>query len=367
MRKYTVVQIGLGPRGIIHLDGFLKNSDRFEVVGICDLLPVKLQSTAAEYSISNDKLYTDAEEMMAKLKPDIMSFTTLPHIRKEFVEMAVKYRVKGLLLEKPMATSVEDAKYITDLCTNNGIKAVVCQQHKYLSSFLKLKEFIDSGELGKVYKIDAACQAWLSQLGTHYMDYILWANGGIGAESVVGHIHGKDLLTDTHPSPDYIMGEAAMKNGVRVNIQCGYFTKPQLKHDADYEKGSYPLEFWTDDRLTVYGETGYAWAECYGNWGAFTSKTDGKVVSGTCTMFVEEQIAAQERYTKDFADWMDDDAAVHPCNIEISYHGYEMLEAMCISALDKIRVDLPLALPIKEDVLTRMEVELPDVKRRKFS
>ena len=34
-------------------------------------------------------------------------------------------------------------------------------------------------------------QAWLSQLGTHYMDYILWANGGSRARWVVGHVHGR--------------------------------------------------------------------------------------------------------------------------------------------------------------------------------
>lgn len=58
-----------------------------------------------------------------------------------------------------MATSLDEAKYITDLCEKNGIKAIVCHQHKYLSAFRKLKQFLDSGELGEVYQIDAACQS----------------------------------------------------------------------------------------------------------------------------------------------------------------------------------------------------------------
>ena len=374
MSKYRLVQIGLGPRGNVHMDGYMKNSERFEVVGICDLLPDRLRAAGEKFSIGEDKRFLDAEEMMAKLKPDIMSFTTLPDVRREFVEMAAKYKVQGLLLEKPMETTIDGAKYITDLCVNNNIKAAVCHQHKYLASFIKLKELMDSGELGEIYKIDAACQAWLSQLGTHYMDYILWANKGVGAVSVVGHIHGKNTLRDTHPSPDYIMGEAVMANGVRTNIQCGYFTKPQAEHEDDY--GNYDgrnysamvlsIDFWMDDRLTIYGETGYAWAECNGRWGAFTSKTGGKMVTGVATGYSGGDLDAQERYTKDFADWLDDDKKVHPSHIGQAFHGYEILEAMCLSALDKTRVDLPLKLPRNEDVLKRMETELPEIARRKF-
>lgn len=370
MSKYTVVQIGLGPRGIVHVDGFLKNPEYFDLVGVCDLSKERMQNAVDKFNISSEKLFDDAEKMMSELKPDVLSFTTLPHLRKEFVELAVKYRVKGLLLEKPMEVTIDDAKYITDLCVNNHIKAVVCHQHKYLSSFLKLKEIIDSGDLGEVYKIDAACQSWLSQLGTHYMDYILWANKGVGALSVVGHVHGKHMLSDTHPSPDYIIGEAAMKNGVRINIQCGYFTKRQATYNVEYgDDGgdvSYPIEFWLDDRLTLYGETGYAWAEANGRWSAFTSKTNGKVESGVVDGYGGGDWDAQERYTKDFGLWLDNDDAVHPCNISQAYHGFEILEAMCLSALDKTRVDLPLALPMKESVLSRMEKELPDVERRLF-
>ena len=366
MKKHTVAQIGLGSRGSIHLNGFIECADRFEIVGICDIIPERIESAAKRYEIGQDNIYSDAETMVKNLKSDIISFTTLPNARKEFVEMAVKYRAKGLLLEKPMATSIEEANYIKELCINNGIKAVVCHQHKYLSSFVHLKKILDSGELGDVYKIDAACQAHMSELGTHYMDYIIWANQGIGAVSVVGHIHGKDMLNDSHPSPDYMMGEAVMANGVRVNIECGYFTKSQDVYNADYDNKIFPIEFWTDDRLTVYGDKGYAWAECNGRWGAFTSKTGGTNIGGKFPGFLDEMNEAQTRYTEDFAKWMDDDEKIHPCNISQAYHGYEILEAICLSALDKTRIDLPLSAPFGKSVIERIENELPITERKKF-
>jgi hypothetical protein len=41
--------------------------------------------------------------MMNAAKPDILAFVTMPHIRVPLVELAVKYRVKGLLFEKPIS------------------------------------------------------------------------------------------------------------------------------------------------------------------------------------------------------------------------------------------------------------------------
>ena len=36
MKQYTVVQVGLGSRGIIHIDGMIHNSDMFKVIGYCN-------------------------------------------------------------------------------------------------------------------------------------------------------------------------------------------------------------------------------------------------------------------------------------------------------------------------------------------
>ena len=72
----------------------------------------------------------------------------------------------------------------------------------------------------------------------------------------------------------------------------------------------------------------------------------------------------QPLFAADLADWLDEDARLHPCNIEISYHGYEILEGLCISALDHRRVDLPLDTSQCVDIFARMRRELPDCPER---
>ena len=342
--KYQVAQVGLGTRGRIHVEGFLANPERFDLVAICDLDEERLQRGIADYGIS--AAYTDADKMLAEIKPDVFCFVTQPHARLELVEMCVRHEIVALAFEKPMATSLQEAWTIADLCRRHGIKAIVSHQQKYLTSMEQLAHIVKGGEIGDVQEIHATTQAWLSQLGTHFMDYTMWINGGHRAKWVVGHVHGKGKLDDSHPSPDYMMGQVAFENGVRAVIECGYLAPSHMASDR----------FWLDNRLTVYGTHGHAWANTDGGWGALTRTSHGEPLSGQGDPWAVQQAQRLQRlYLAELADWLDDEDHVHPCNVEVAYHGYEILEGMCLSALDNVRVDLPLPDPgASDDILKRM-------------
>ncbi|MCY3020242.1 MAG: Gfo/Idh/MocA family oxidoreductase [Planctomycetota bacterium] len=351
MQKYRVAQVGIGNRGKIHADAFLELSDRFELVGLCDLDREKLGAYARSKDLPAAILYDDAAKMMAKTKPDVFCFVTHPNLRLPLVELAAKHGVAGLAFEKPMATSLADAHKITELCHKYLIKTIVSHQQKYLPSFQKLKELLDAGAIGKVTRLDATCQAWLAQLGTHFVDYILWANGGARATWVAGHVHGSELLKDSHPSPNYVMGVLAFQNGVRSYVEFGHIAPSSMPKE----------KFWLDNRLTAYGTHGYVWCDTDNRWGALTKRTDGEVTGGEGEGWsVQERTRLQPLYLKDFIAWLDDDKRVHPCNIDITYHGYEIMEALCISAMERIRVDLPLDPSKCTDMLARMRKELPE-------
>lgn len=344
MKKIRIVVIGMGDRGKIHLHGILKNPALFEVVGICDRNGDTLAQAADQYHIEPQKCFADAEEMMRVTAPDAMAFVTLPQVREELVELAVRYGVKGLMFEKPMATSLQEAQRITQRCNEHRIKAVVCQQHKYLRSFEHLRRSIDSGELGTVQEIRVSCQAQASQLGTHYMDYTLWAAGTTGVTSVAAHVHGNFYLDNSHPSPDYLFGQAVLDNGVRAIFECGYFSARHAEYDVTFAHGGQPDAYWTDDRLTVHGTQGYAYAECNGRWGGCSSATQGKLVCGDYhDFFKQEQYLAQEKYTEAFGHWMMGVVPSHSCDVNVAYTGFQAIEAMYYSALHHTRVDFPLS------------------------
>jgi predicted dehydrogenase len=350
MTKHRVAQVGCGERGKIHLDGWLANPDRFEVVALCDLDEAKMAEVARERGLSAP-LFTDAEAMMAEARPDVFCFSTQPDVRLPMVELAVSHEVKGLVFEKPMATSLQEAWDITHLCREHRIKAAVSHQQKYVTSFQKLKAMVDRSAVGAVERMDVSCRGWLLQLGTHFADYLLWANGGSPARWVVGHIHGRGRLTDPHPSPDYVMGQIAFENGVRSWVEFGTLS-PVRRHEE---------AFWMDSRLTVSGTHGYVWCDTDGRWGAFTPATKGEVEEEVGDDWaIQEPTRLQPLFARDLADWLDDDSRIHPCNLDISYHGFEIVTALCLSALDHCRVDLPLEPGTGPDIFARMSRDLPE-------
>ena len=351
MKKHKVVQVGLGNRGKVHISGFIANSDRFEVVALCDLIEERLVEVAREYGITS--IYTDVEKMVKETKPDVFSFATQPDARLSLVELAAGAGIKAVTFEKPMATSLREAKAITNLCRQHGIKAVVSHQQKYLTSMQYLKKTIDKGDIGEITDIHATTLCNLSGLGTHFMDYIIWSNGGHRAKWAVGHVHGRKQLFENHPAPSYVMGQVEFENGVRAIIECGYLAPANLQINKP----------WLDNRLTVYGSHGYVWAETDGRWGTFNHSTSQEMLSGQGEHWRSQELKRlQPLYLKDLADWLDDDSKVHPCNVDIAYHGYEILEAICLSAVENKRIDLPFEDPESvEDIIKRMKNELPEV------
>jgi len=345
--RYTVAQVGCGSRGKVHIDAFLKNADRFELSALCDLDAERLRAAAERFGIA--RTYTDAAEMLAAERPDVLCFVTQPDVRLAMVELGVRHGVKAIAFEKPMATSLAEARRIYDLCSDAGVKAVVSHQQKYGRHWHKVRDLIDAGEIGEVVRVHACARGWLLQLGTHIVDYVMWIVRRPRARWVVGHVHGKKSLTDSHPSPEYVCGQIAFEDGLRAFVECGSLSPRRMDEE----------HFWVDNHITVYGTHGYAWANTNGQWAALTKSSAPDVVHEQWEAWpVQNDQLLQPPYIRDLADWLDDDARVHPCNLEVSYHGFEICAALCLSALEHRNVELPLAEIPAEPIRQRMMREL---------
>ena len=340
--RHKVAVVGCGPRGRDHAKAFSENADRFDVVAVCDKDAERLQSVSVEVGVS--KTYTDADEMLSKERPEVFCFATLPDVRLPLVEPGVKHGVRAIAYEKPMATSLAEAQQIRDLCRQAGVKTVVSHQHKYGDHWRKVKEIIDSGEIGKVHTIHATAKGWLLQYGTHLMDYMMFLNGGHKALWVVGHVQGRDKLSDTHPSPDYSMGQFEFENGVRGIMECGTLA-PDLPGDNS---------FWLNAGATVYGSEGYAQAIVGTGWRAVTKSSTGMISGEDCFDVAKDQPA----YIRDLADWLDDPSKIHPCNGDVTHHGFEAVMGICLSALDRRMVALPIEATGDVSVIERLREEL---------
>ena len=324
-KQYTVAIFGTGKRGKVHAETFHKD-ERFRVVAICGRSREKVDAAAA--LAGNPEKYLDAGKMLAETRPDVFCFCTPPSVRLPMIELGVEHGVKLIAYEKPMATSFNEAAAITNLCRKAGVKTVVSHQLKYGSHFQKVKEIISSGALGRIHTVYGHTLGWLLQMGTHVVDYCRYFNQEAEAEWVFGQVTGREKLTDSHPSPDYALGEIQFANGVRGLVEIGSLAPgvPEVEY------------FWHKVRIGAQGTEGFAEALIGGGWRAVTRDSGGPI-SGPGSWSAQLD---QPPYIRDIALWLDDPARVHPANGESAFKGFEIVMAICRSAVERRKISLPL-------------------------
>ena len=95
-KRCRVAQVGLGNRGTVHADAFLELTDRYELVGLCELREDRLRDYCTAKGLDPGIGYSDADAMLADTEPDVFCFVTQPHVRLELVELAVKHHVNAV-------------------------------------------------------------------------------------------------------------------------------------------------------------------------------------------------------------------------------------------------------------------------------
>ncbi|MGH3929653.1 MAG: Gfo/Idh/MocA family protein [Pseudonocardiaceae bacterium] len=93
------------------------------------------------------------EEVLAAV--DAVVVATPPATHAEVALQALRCG-RHALVEKPLATSVHDAQQMVDAATAGGAHLMVGHTFEYNAAVWKLKEIIDSGELGRILYLDTA-------------------------------------------------------------------------------------------------------------------------------------------------------------------------------------------------------------------
>jgi predicted dehydrogenase len=324
-RRFRVVIAGVGKRGMHHADAFAKNG-RFDLVGLCDINRERLAAAGRQFG--NPATSVDVASLLRDLRPDVFCFCTLPDVRLEMIRLGVDHGAKLIAYEKPMATSTREALEMMKLVREAGVKTVVSHQHRYGTHYRKVKEIIASGAIGRVHTVYGMATGWMLHMLTHLIDYTRWFNDNAEAEWVVGQASGKGKFGDNHPSPDYVAGLIHYANGVRGIVESGEGAPDVPEVDA----------WWRKARIGAQGTEGFAEVLTGSGWRAVT-RDSGGAMFGPGNMDYAHDMPL---YVQDIADWLDDPARIHPCNGENAFKGFEIMMAICRSAIARGKVKLPL-------------------------
>jgi len=191
--RLRVGVIGLGWQGGGHIENFRANP-RAEVAAICDINEELLAKRARE--LCGPRTFTDYRELLACEDVDAVAIVLPDHLHREPAVAACRAG-KHVLLEKPMALSVEDAEAIAAAAREAKGCFMVNLSNRWMHTFAKGKELIDSGAVGEVRYVFARMSnrievpterlRWLEKshlahwIGVHRLDIARW---WIGREAV---------------------------------------------------------------------------------------------------------------------------------------------------------------------------------------
>jgi len=348
VKTYRVIVVGMGKRGMHHATTFAANP-RFQLAGICDIDAAKLAAAAPK--LGQPKTSTDAAALAREVQADVFCFCTLPNLRLPLVELGLESGAKLIAFEKPVAMSSAEGLAIKRALAGAGIKAVVSHQHRYGEHYKQVKSIIASGALGRVHTVYGTATGWAAHMLSHLIDYTCWFNDYAAPAWAMAQAAGRGKLADLHTSPDYVAGVVHFQNGVRGIYDCGAGA-------PDVPEVPY---WWRKCRIGAQGSDGFAEVMTGGGWRAVTKNGAS---SGPGGMDYNYDMPP---YVQQMADWLDDDAKVHPCAFAHAYQGLEIMSALYRSVADGGQVALPLTegrdeiaalkerLPARKAILTLTE------------
>ncbi len=149
LKKIAIV--GYGYWGPNLLRNFSNNLD-CEVLYCCDLDIVKLKKVRKAYpSIMLTKNY---EDILNDSEVDAVVIATPTKFHHPLAKAALESG-KDVLIEKPMTLDTKEAKELVEIAQKNNKILMVDHTFLFTQEVRKLKEIIDSGEIGEVLHIDS--------------------------------------------------------------------------------------------------------------------------------------------------------------------------------------------------------------------
>ncbi|MFN4226600.1 MAG: Gfo/Idh/MocA family protein [Candidatus Ratteibacteria bacterium] len=150
MDKIKIGIAGLGRSGWgIHCRIISQLTELYQIVSVCDKDEKRIKEAN---EIFNCKVYTDYDEFLKDENTELVVVSTFSSLHAEHTIKALKSG-KNVICEKPMATNLEDADQMIKIAKETGKILTIFQNRRYSPDFLKVKEIVESGIIGKVILI----------------------------------------------------------------------------------------------------------------------------------------------------------------------------------------------------------------------
>ena len=146
--KYAL--IGCGRIATNHIKAVLNN--HLEFAAVCDVVPEQMENLLAKYELNREESihrYTDYREMIEKEQPELVGIATESGIHAQIALYCIDHGV-NVIIEKPMAMSIEDANEIIRRSEEKGVKVSACHQNRFNVAVQQMRKALEAGRFGKL-------------------------------------------------------------------------------------------------------------------------------------------------------------------------------------------------------------------------
>ena len=187
------------------------------IVGACDQEPLMARQLSERFKIG--RYFTDVNEMLQAVKPDVVHITTPPQSHFELGKACLNAGCH-VYIEKPFTLNTADAEELIDLANRMGLRLTAGHNAQFTHAMVRMRELVASGYLGgrpvhmeSIYCYDFGDESYAKALlgdGSHWVRQL----PGSLLQNIISHGISRiaEFLEDDHP---------------RVIAQC--FTSPFLQ------------------------------------------------------------------------------------------------------------------------------------------
>ena len=153
-RPVSIVAIGAGNRTNKYLEYVKQHPDKVKLVGVVELNDIRRKHVADCFSLDASQCFVDYRDFFQHpVEADAVMICTPENMHFEPTMQAIE-RGYHILLEKPIAQTLEECMLIAQAARKHDVLVSVCHVLRYHPYFMKIKELVDSGELGNIISIN---------------------------------------------------------------------------------------------------------------------------------------------------------------------------------------------------------------------
>ncbi|RLF60792.1 MAG: hypothetical protein DRN25_01870 [Thermoplasmata archaeon] len=239
MKRIRIAVIGMGVSGCLHAESLKQIKDKAEIAAICDKNEEQVKFNASMYGCD---AYTDYHDILKRDDIDAVDIC-LPHHLHAQVAVEAAEAGKHILVEKPIATTIEDADRMIRSARKHGVKLMVAENHAFVPAHQLVRDLVRKGMVGRIFlakayeitgdvpvepntwKILPEVKGSLLDMGVHRFFVLRWIVGEV--ESVFAFAKKLVCELDTE-NDDTAVVLLKFKNGAlgEVDVTCGAVIEP---------------------------------------------------------------------------------------------------------------------------------------------